>query len=294
MKRVLSAILTTAVLLTAAALAAEPAGRGGGRVQAPRRVVALSSTNPEIIRALGKGATLVAVDRSAKQLGIASLDRLPDVGHPYHPNVEGIVALKPDLVLGNEENFEKTTAEQLRAAGVRVVILEPSHKDGVAGLKRRITKVAALYNEPAKGRALNAKIDADVKKLQAKVAAYRTRPKVLFLYAHGPGDAYVYGTDNGADVLIKMAGGVNGAAFTSGSKPLTAEAMVQASPDAIIMLHRGLSAVKGVDGALKLPGVALTPAGRNRRIFAVDNSIRWVGPRFPEFALTLCDQIHAR
>ncbi|RYZ91718.1 MAG: hemin ABC transporter substrate-binding protein, partial [Moraxellaceae bacterium] len=92
--------------------------------------------------------------------------------------------------------------------------------------------------------------------------------------------------------LIRLSGGVNAASFTTGTKPLTAEAMVQASPDAIIMLGRGLKAVGGVEGALKLPGVMLTPAGRNKKIIQVDDSIRWVGPRFPQFASKLFDQTH--
>lgn len=261
-------------------------------VEVPQKVVALNSTNVEIIHALGKTSSLVGIDRSAHMLGFDYLDKIKDVGHPYQPNVEGIIALKPDLVLATEENLEDKTAEQLRTGGVKVIILEESYKDGIDGLKRRITEVAKIFNEPAKGEELIAKVDADVAALKAKVEKAKSKPKIFFLYAHGPGDAFITGTDSGADVLIKLAGGENAASFTSGRKPLTAEAMVQASPDAIIMLRRGMKAVKGIEGALKLPGVMQTPAGKNRKIIEVDNSIRWVGPRFPEFASKLFDELH--
>jgi iron complex transport system substrate-binding protein len=268
-------------------VASEPAA-----VQVPQRVVALNSTNVEIIHALGKDATLVGIDRSAHMLGFSYLDKIKDVGHPYRPNVEGIISLKPDLVLATEENLEDKTAEQLRSAGVKVTILEKSYKDGLEGLKRRITAVAKIFNEPAKGRELIAKIDSDTRALQAKVEKSKTKPKIFFIYAHGPADTFITGTDSGADVLIRLAGGINAASFTTGRKALTAEAMVKAAPDAIIMLKRGLRDVHGIDGALKLPGVMLTPAGKNRRIITVDDSIRWVGPRFPEFASKLYDDLH--
>jgi len=261
-------------------------------VRTPQRVVALNSTNVEIIQQLGKVSTLVGIDRSAHMLGFSSLNKIKDVGHPYQPNVEGIIALRPDLVLATEENLEKKTAEQLRAAGVKVTILENSYKDGLTGLKRRINAVAKIYNVPAKGRELITKVEADEKRLRAKTVRTKKKPKIFFLYAHGPGTAFITGTDSGSDVLIRLAGGTNAASFTSGRKPLTAEAMVQASPDAIIMLRRGMKAVKGVEGALKLPGVALTPAGRNRKIITVDDSVRWVGPRFPEFASKLHDELN--
>jgi iron complex transport system substrate-binding protein len=261
-------------------------------VKVPKRIVALNSTNVEIIRELGKGETLVGIDRSAHMLGFPDLEKIKDVGHPYEPNVEGIISLKPDLVLATEENLETKTAEQLRSGGVEVKILEESYKDGLEGLKRRITEVARIYNEPQKGAELIARIDAEAQALQKKVATAKSKPKIFFLYAHGPGDAFITGTDSGSDVLIKLAGGTNAASFTTGRKALNAEAMVKAAPDAIIMLNRGLKAVKGVDGALKLPGVMLTPAGKNRKIIAVDNSIRWVGPRFPEFASKLFDELH--
>lgn len=261
-------------------------------VEVPRRVVALNTTNVEIIHALGKSPTLVGIDRSGHMLGFSYLDEIEDVGHPYQPNVEGIISLKPDLVLGNEENIEEKTAEQLRAGGIKVTILESSHKDGLEGLNRRITEVAKIFNEQEKGAQLIARVNADAKALQTKVATIKSKPKIFFLYAHGPGNAYITGTDSGADVLIKLAGGTNAADFTTGRAALTAEAMVQAAPDAIIMLGRGFKAVKGIDGALQLPGVMLTPAGKNRKLIKVDDSIRWVGPRFPEFASQLFDELH--
>lgn len=114
------------------------------------------------------------------------------------------------------------------------------------------------------------------------------------LYSHGPGHANIYGRNTGSHLLIEAAGAINAADFTEGTKPLTSEAMVVSSPDSIIMLGRGMTAVGGVEGALKLPGVHLTTAGKEKKIFQVDDSIRWVGIRFPQFANELFDNIYGK
>jgi iron complex transport system substrate-binding protein len=153
--------------------------------------------------------------------------------------------------------------------------------------------VARLFDIPEAGQKMTREIDQRLAELNKRIAATKTKPRILFIYAHGPGEAFVYGRDTGVHVLIELVGGQNAADFTSGTKTLTAEGMVLAAPDAIIMLHRSLEAVGGVAGALKLPGVALTPAGKNSKIIAVDDTVRWVGPRFPLFADSLFTALHA-
>lgn len=290
----ISLLLVGAVIASPLAQAEPIKGVDGHAVDiaAPKRVVAVNSSLVEILFGLGKGDTLVGTDVGGtwppEQAKIAK------VGHPYHPSIEGIISLKPDLVLATEENLTPATAGQLRSAGLPVLILENSSKDGLGGLKRRIEQVARLFQVPEAGKRMIQELDKQRAELEKKIAALKKKPRILFLYAHGPGEAFVYGKETGVHVLIELAGGQNAADFTSGTKALTAEGMVLASPDAILMLNRGLEAVGGVEGALKLPGVALTPAGRNKKILAVDNSIRWVGPRFPQFADTIFTAIHGK
>ncbi|MET0403929.1 MAG: ABC transporter substrate-binding protein [Cystobacter sp.] len=292
-------VLTLGLLLTGGLLASSPVraaalkGADGQTVEVapPQRVVAINSSLVEIIFGLGKGSTVVGTDVGGnfppEQAKIAK------VGHPYHPSVEGVIGLAPDVVLASQENLDAATATQLRGARLPVLVLENSSKDGIPGLKRRIDAVARLYGIPEAGQKMNRDIDERLAKLQQRIAATKTKPRILFVYAHGPGEAFVYGRDTGVHVLIELVGGQNAADFTTGTKALTAEGMVQAAPDAIIMLNRGLEAVGGVAGAVKLPGVTLTPAGQNQKIIAVDDTVRWVGPRFPQFADTLFTALHA-
>ncbi|MBB6097478.1 iron complex transport system substrate-binding protein [Deinobacterium chartae] len=286
-------LVLLSLLIASGAQAAKVTGIDGVSVDVknPKRIVALNASTVEILFKLGKGNLLVGTDSSATYPAAAA--RFATLGHPYRVPVEGTISLKPDLVIGTEESFPESTAQQLRGAGLNVLKLENSGEGGIPALKRRITAIAAALNAQASGQKLIREIDAQLATLKAQVQKANTKPRVLFLYAHGPGDASIYGRQTGSETLMELVGAVNAVDFTDGMKPLTAEAMVQANPDAIIMLERGFEAVKGLEGVLKMPGVALTNAGKNKRIYVVDNSIRWVGPRFPEFASKLFKDMQA-
>lgn len=284
--------LTLALALSSFAAAASIKGADGVEVNvsAPKRVVALNATTVELIYRLGKQNTIVGTDVS----GTYPANKIPSVGHWAQLPAEGIIALKPDLVIGTADNFaagkNSTVVQQLRAAGVKVLVLPASDSGGLDGVKTRLNMLSQVYGVPNAAASLSKSFDTTMQAV--KVNRPKTAPKVVFLYAHSPSDASIYGTDGGANDLIVLAGGKNIAPFKD-VKPLTAEALVAMNPDAIVMLQRGLEGVGGLEGALKMPGVAQTNAGKNRRIYAVDNSIRWIGPRLPEFSLKLARELKA-
>lgn len=282
------ALLTT-LLLTSLASAATVRGADGTSVTvtSPRRVVALNATTVELIYRLGKQATIVGTDVT----GTYPTNQIPSVGHWAQLPAEGIISLKPDLVIGTADNFgmpgNATVVQQLRAAGLKVLILPASDTGGLDGVKTRLSLLGQVYGVPGAASSLARGLDTTLQAVKANRP--KVPPRVIFLYAHSPNDGSIYGTDGGANDLITLAGGKNAAPFKD-TKALTAEALVAINPDAIVMLNRGLSSVGGVDGALRMPGVAQTNAGKHRRIYAVDDSIRWIGPRLPEFALKLARQ----
>ena len=280
------------LMLSSIAHAKTIKGFDGVRVEIthPKRIIALNSTTFEIIYELGKADLVVGVDNGA--LFFPPADSITKLGHPYRPSVEGMISLKPDLVISTEDSLPKASVEQLRSAKVPTLILQTSYEDGYKGLERRISIIAKVLGQEKQGKALIAKINKQVQDLNKKAAAVEEKKKVFFLYAHSPSDASIYGKQTGSHFLIEQIGAQNAADFATGVKPLTAEAMVQASPDSIIMMQRGLDAVGKLEGALKMPGVSLTPAGKNKDVFVVDNTVRWIGPRFPEFAAKLFNEVY--
>ena len=285
-------IIPFAFALTSVALAAPVKGADGVSVDVsnPKRVVALNATTVEMIYRLGKQGTIIGTDVT----GTYPPNKIPSVGHWAQLPAEGIIALKPDLVIGTADNFAAgkngTVVQQLRAAGVKVLVLPATDMGGLDGVKTRLNMLGQVYGVPNAAASLTRSFDTTMKSVQANKP--KNAPKVIFLYAHSPSDASIYGTDGGANELITLAGGRNIAPFKD-TKTLTAEALVAMNPDAIVMLERGLDGVGGVEGLLKMPGVAQTNAGKNKRFYTVDNSIRWIGPRLPEFALKLARQFKA-
>lgn len=259
-------------------------------IQNPKRIIALNSTTFEIIYELGKASLVVGVDNGT--LFFPPAESITKLGHPYRPSVEGMISLNPDLVISTEDSLPKASVEQLRAAKIPTLILQTSYADGYKGLEKRINTIAQVLGTEKQGKALIKKINKQIKDLKAKVNKIKNKKAVFFLYAHSPSDASIYGKETGSHFLIEQIGAQNAADFATGVKPLTAEAMVQASPDSIIMMQRGLDAVGNLEGALKMPGVGLTPAGQNKKIFVVDNTVRWIGPRFPQFADQLFNEVY--
>lgn len=110
---------------------------------------------------------------------------------------------------------------------------------------------------------------ADVAKMLEKKSSM---PKVMFVgKAPGAPNATMMGAGTTVDEMIKMAGGANAMSKLTGSKEMTDEAVVAAQPDIILMTERIFERSGGIDGVLKFPGVALTPAGKNRRVVPVSD-----------------------
>ena len=89
-------------------------------------------------------------------------------------------------------------------------------------------------------------------------------------------------------LIIGIAGGQNAITEFEDFKPLTPEAVVKSNPDYILMFDKGLESIGGVDGVLKLEGVASTNAGKNKKIIAMDGQlVSGFGPRVGQAAAQL-------
>jgi iron complex transport system substrate-binding protein len=96
------------------------------------------------------------------------------------------------------------------------------------------------------------------------------------------------GRDTAADRAIALAGGENVATGVEGYKAVSPEALVAMKPDAILLMKEREDSVGGVDGVLRLPGVADTPAGKSKRIYFVEGqALLGFGPRTPAAASEL-------
>ncbi|MCS7080664.1 MAG: ABC transporter substrate-binding protein [Chloracidobacterium sp.] len=252
------------------------------------RVVAAGGSVTEIVYALGAEGALVGCDASSLYPEAAT--KLPQVGYVRALSAEGVLSLRPSLVLTLPEAGPPDALAQLRASGTPVLTVPA--EASIEGVKRKIRAVAQALDRQPQGEELIRRLDADLVQAQAYLAGRAEKPKVMFIYARGQGAANVAGRDTAAAEMIRLAGGVNAFDF-EGYKPLTAEAVVAAAPDVILLPSRGLQSSGGVAGVLAMPGVKQTPAGRNQRIVAVDDLLLLgFGPRTGQGVLELARLLH--
>lgn len=251
---------------------------------APERIVSLGGGVTATVHALG--APIVAVDASSPR----PTDKTPVVGYYRQISAEGVLALRPDLIIGPDGMGPPAAVEQLRSAGVRVVQL-PEAKSIPAAIER-IEAVGKAVERPAGPlvAALKAKVE-EARALQKDKA----RPRVLFVFVHGGAALQVAGGDTAADAMIAAAGGQNAVSGYDGYRPLAAEALVLARPDVVLATPRSLAAAGGEAGLWKTPGMAATPAGQKKRLVVIDdNRLLGFGPDTGDAVLELTRRIHGQ
>jgi iron complex transport system substrate-binding protein len=242
------------------------------------RIIPLNGDVAEIVFALGLGSNVIATDTSATYP--VEAQRLPKIGYQRTLNAEGILALKPSVVIGLDSAGPTPVLEQLRSAGVPVYIFSaPATLDGPL---IKIRAVGAALGVADTAEALAARTKADIDSALALAAKAASKPTVMFLYLRGTQTQQIGGQGSAADTLIAAAGGID-AGTTAGItnyKPLTAEAIIAGQPQIILVLSAGLQSIGGVDGLLQIPGLAQTPAGRERRVLDYDDLyLLGFGPR---------------
>jgi len=241
-------------------------------VNAQKRIVSLNGAVTEIVCALGFEKSLVGVDVTSTYP--ASMKAVTKVGHNRNISAEPVLALQPDLILATDNFIQPAVIDQFKSVGVKTIQMKQEFS--VAGTKKLITDVAAALNVPEKGTALIKQLDKEQKTLHVQPHA----KKVLFIYARGAGTMMVAGKETPLDKIIALAGAENAANGFNDFKPLTPEALVTANPDVILMFDDGLKSMGGVDGLLKVQGVAQTNAGKQKKVITMDGQLlTGFGPR---------------
>ncbi|WP_129842816.1 ABC transporter substrate-binding protein [Streptomyces sp. RFCAC02] len=273
-----------------------PSADGDGTevtVEAADRIVPLSGSLSEIVFTLGLGDRVVARDVTATFEQAADL---PVVTRGHDVSAEGVLSLHPDVVLAESTTGPDEAIDRIRDAGVPLIVFDAAL--GLEDVTPRITAVAAALGVPGAGAELTGRTTERIDAVRAGLPDEGDRPRVAFLYLRGTASVYLLGgAESGAVSLIEAAGGVDAGSESGLEKdftPLTSEALAAAAPDVILVMTKGLDSVGGVDGLLRIPGVAQTPAGMDRRIASIeDGMLLNYGPRTDEVLASLAEQIHA-
>ena len=190
------------------------------------RVASAGAAATELMLELGLSQHLVAIDGSSARP--PELQHLPDIGYVRALNAEGVLALKPDLLLANDVVGPTVVLTQLEHFGVKVVQL-PQAKD-IAGLQQQVQQVGQLFA-------------IDVSAQQQRLAALQQQlqqqalgKKAVFLLFFDDNKPLLVGdAGSAASDFMRLIGVENLAAQQSGLKPASAEALLSWQPEVIFI-----------------------------------------------------------
>ncbi|MFE7084878.1 hemin ABC transporter substrate-binding protein [Sphingobacterium spiritivorum] len=234
----------------------------------PKRIVSLNGTLTEVVDALGLSKSIVATDVTSDYP--VYVKSLPKVSKNRSVSAEGVSAFRPDLVLAIEGELSPDVQNQLKALKIRVALIKQEFT--VNGVVQLVKSVGSAVNMSTQANTLATQLQKDINQA---VAASKSKKavKTMFVYARGAGAMSVAGDNTAVDAVIKLAGGQNALKGFTGFKTYNTEALVAANPDAILLFDFGLSSLGGKEGILKMPGINLTTAGKNKRIVTMDATL---------------------
>jgi iron complex transport system substrate-binding protein len=257
-------------------------------IYAQERIITAGSAVTEAVCALGDCDKIIASDRTS--LYPVKIQQLPSIGYRSGINAEGILSLNPTLIIAEKDYVEEAVLSQLSSTGVKLVIVD--RKNSVDDTKSFITQIATTLHREEESKKLIDGIELELAESKALLQKSNTNPKVLCIYNRGTATVSVAGTETFADIL-KYVGATNAINAVEGYKPLNTEALIAANPDYILMVSTGFESLGGMDGALKIPGVAQTTAGKNKQIITLDAlMLTNFGPRVGQAVKELVMLLH--
>jgi len=253
------------------------------------RIVSVGSSITEIVYALGAEKLLVGVDTTS--LYPEAARSLPQVGYMRALSAEGVLSLKPSLVIATTAAGPAGALEQLKATGIEVLVLPDLYDyDSVVA---KIAAVGKATGKAAEADAMIAKGREAMTVLAGKLKRATGHPRVLFLLSMGGGAPQAAGRDTAAAGIIKLAGGTNAIDGYSGYRPLTPEAVIASRADFVLVTRQTVQAMGGIPAILDQPALNRTPAGKAGRVLEFDALLLLgFGPRTPQAAAELAARLH--
>ena len=256
----------------------------------PQRWVSAGGALSEWVSALGGESKLVGVDTTSQHP--ESLKALPSIGYQRSLSAEGILSLRPDILIGTEEMGPPPVLSQVKAAKVQVELF--SAQPDLPTLEKNVTHLGQLLGAEPKAAQLLQTYQQQLDAQKARVVQVQSKqkaPGVLLLLGHAGGKPLIAGKDTAADWLLQRAGGHNLATHT-GYKPFSVESLAGLDPEVLVFADRALSGEAAKAALFKEnPILQSSPAARTGRVLELDPTllVGGLGPRLPAALKNLSD-----
>lgn len=282
---VLALLLCLAALPAQARMVTDEMGRQVQVPDTPQRLIGLTPSLTEVFFALGLGEKVVGATTWADYPPAAR--KLTRVGPYVSPNMERILALKPDLVLANKDGNPPWVVERLSQLGVPVYVTVPGTP---AELPAGMERLGDLLGAPQAGKRLAGKLRQEMAEVAKRLKGATPRPTLVVI---GSRPLVSVGEETMNHHLLTMAGGANIAAGVNQRWPrLNLEYIIEAKPQVIILstMERGQNLERDLAYWRSLPGVGDRPGVRVEWISS--DIIDRPGPRVGQGLKNLARLIH--
>jgi iron complex transport system substrate-binding protein len=250
----------------------------------PSRVVSLSPSTTETVAALG--ALRVLVGRSRYCDYPPEVLALPEVGGYVDPNLEAIVALEPQLVVGARGPGGRRIDDALRARSIDTYFPEAS---SIADILAMVRGVGQRLDRTEAAEQVATRIEARLAEIAERTKTL-DHPRVVLLFGVQP--IVAAGPKSFGDELLSRAGAVNAVTTGSAYPTLDVEALAALDPDVIVDAavgeeHGAQRITKGAMGWSRMRAV------RDAHVVLVaDEVVLRPGPRVAEGVATLAHALH--
>lgn len=232
---------------------------------APQRLVTMAASLTEMVFALGLGSRVVGVEQFSDYPPAAR--ELPKVGSYVNPDLERIVALRPDLCLAIKDGNPRYVVDRLHSLGIPVYVVDPHNVPGVIAT---MLEIGNLLGADARAEELATDLSRRYQRIKNLAAQVVHRPRIFFQIGISP--IVSAGSHTFLDELITTAGGLNLAAGKVPYPRFSQEQILALQPEVIIItsMERGGAFEQAKAGWERWETI---PAVRNHRIFLIESNL---------------------
>ena len=256
------------------------------------RIVCISKQYNEIIWELGAEQNIVGVDLSS--IYPTSIQALPNVGYHRDLSVEGILSLKPDLIIHDNNVGPESVMRQISELKIPIKTFKKD-SNTIEGTEALIHEIGAYFHKENTADSLCKILDNQMKTALENAKQYTDTPKVAIIHYGriGAGKFLLMTRKSTAAKIINWSGGKMAITSEKGMMPLSAEVFSESNPDIILITDYGFDKLGSEEKIMELPGVAETNAAKNHCIYKVwEHDLVYLGPRTGNIVMNYQKLLH--
>ena len=257
------------------------------------RIVVAGGSITEILFFLNESKNIVAVDTTSNYPEDAK--NYPSIGYVRALSAEGVLSLKPTLIIGEKDMGPENVLEQLKKTKIELRVLD--EKNSVKGIQDKVSCIASILGKNKDDNfEKNISLEKSVSKLKviSKANSKKNIRGLVILMMQGTSPVVAGRNTSGGDFL-KMIGSKNTMDSFEGWKPAGKEAILLSNPNFILITKRATKSYGSLNSFLKESGIEMTEAARTQNVFSLDGmSFLGFGPRTINSGLEISDKIYEK